>query len=197
MWSGEAGSESNVPPSGAAFDPATGGGARSPTRRSAVEPRRPAVWTGDEMLVWGGSFTDPDDDRPGLAYDPAADTWRELPPAPVCGHRVPGVGVDRDRDGRGRRNPRRWRDRGADGDRLRPGVRPLAAVRRAALALVPAWPTAVWTGDEVIVWGGQHDTNNPDSRGAALDPATGRGGSSPTHRCVASTTTARSGPATR
>jgi hypothetical protein len=34
--------------------------------------------------------------------------------------------------------------------------------------------TAVWTGDEVIVWGGQHDTNIPDPRGAALDPETGR-----------------------
>lgn len=43
-----------------------------------------AAWTGDEMLIWGGSdrslasfFDD------GAAYDPATDTWHRLPPAPI------------------------------------------------------------------------------------------------------------------
>ena len=65
----------------AAFDPAKG------TWRAIAEaplsPRsgQAMVWTGTEMLVWGGRvgntfYYD------GAAYDPATDTWRRLAPAP-------------------------------------------------------------------------------------------------------------------
>jgi hypothetical protein len=37
------------------------------------------VWTGAELVVWGG---DPDGDS-GAAYDPAADRWRAIAPAPI------------------------------------------------------------------------------------------------------------------
>jgi N-acetylneuraminic acid mutarotase len=71
-----------------------------------------AVWTGHEMIVWGGS-----DDyeaegsfgfprrflNTGFAYEPASDSWRALAPAPL--------------DPRG-------------------------------------WHSAVWTGQEMLVWGG-------------------------------------------
>lgn len=40
-----------------------------------------AVWTGTEMIVWGG---DPSSARSdGAAYDPASDTWRVLATAPI------------------------------------------------------------------------------------------------------------------
>ncbi len=47
-----------------------------------------SVWTGRELLIWGGASTDPGgasylDD--GAAYDAAADQWRPLPAAPVSG----------------------------------------------------------------------------------------------------------------
>ncbi len=43
------------------------------------------MWTGTEMLVWGGS--DPATgsllaDRDGIAYDPETDSWRTMSPAP-------------------------------------------------------------------------------------------------------------------
>ena len=42
-----------------------------------------AVWTGTEVVVWGG---DPSSARSdGAAYDPASDTWRVLATAPVGG----------------------------------------------------------------------------------------------------------------
>jgi hypothetical protein len=75
---------------GAAYDPGT--------RRWTPLPPAPegqwlqrgtAVWTGREMLVWGGiSFTDPVGGpavgRPssGVAYDPARRSWRRLPALP-------------------------------------------------------------------------------------------------------------------
>lgn len=39
-----------------------------------------AVWTGDEMIVWGGSVAGgaPGFDD-GAAYYPTSDSWRELP----------------------------------------------------------------------------------------------------------------------
>jgi hypothetical protein len=85
---------------GAAYDPRTG--------RWALLPPAPesqwlegdnglAVWTGREMLVWGGvTIPDPvgapNRGRPadGVAYDPQRRTWRRLPartaqPTPSCG----------------------------------------------------------------------------------------------------------------
>lgn len=55
-------------------------------QRLAPSPLAPrsghaAVWTGTELVVWGGAGADgPLGD--GAAYDPAADRWRRLPPAP-------------------------------------------------------------------------------------------------------------------
>ncbi|MBO0869560.1 MAG: hypothetical protein J2P15_13440 [Micromonosporaceae bacterium] len=44
-----------------------------------------AVWTGDEMVVWGGaSGTYPGTLRAdGVAYEPGTRTWRMLPPSPL------------------------------------------------------------------------------------------------------------------
>lgn len=94
---------------GAAFRPDADLGPGS-WERLAPAPLQPrsghtAVWTGEELLVWGGQ-TSCHDDRvvgDGAAYDPDTDTWRTLASAPL-------------------------------------------APRRAH--------TAVWTGDEMLVWGG-------------------------------------------
>ena len=40
-----------------------------------------AVWTGQEMLVWGGFNTT--ELKDGATYDPESDTWAELPPSPL------------------------------------------------------------------------------------------------------------------
>ncbi len=39
-----------------------------------------AVWTGDEVLVWGG---DSGTDDVGAAYDPSSDSWRLMRPPPI------------------------------------------------------------------------------------------------------------------
>jgi hypothetical protein len=49
------------------------------------------VWTGSEILVWGGlwypsfAFGPLRYRRSGNAYDPASDTWRRIPTAPIVG----------------------------------------------------------------------------------------------------------------
>ena len=82
------------------------------------------VWTGDELLIWGGSQPRPgggeDVLSDGAAYDPATDSWRVLPAAPISGR---------------------------------------------------AYPAMVWTGSEMVVWGGAAD-GELLADGAAFDPAT-------------------------
>jgi hypothetical protein len=98
--------------------------------QSPLDPRIAAtgVWTGSDVIVWGGwswngvgvtgALAD------GAAYDPRADTWQRLADAPI---------------------------------RAR------------------ARHIAVWTGREMLVWGGLTSVRpNPRADGAAYSPSTGR-----------------------
>jgi hypothetical protein len=72
---------------GAAYDP------EARTWRSIAafplegRARAATAWTGSELLVWGGVTSLYSGPRTvlgdGAAYDPVADRWRELPPAPL------------------------------------------------------------------------------------------------------------------
>ena len=58
---------------GGRYDPATNSWRPmqdAPIARSGHE----AVWTGTEMIVWGGEVSD----NSGAAYNPAHDTWRTI-----------------------------------------------------------------------------------------------------------------------
>ncbi len=83
-----------------------------------------AVWTGTEMIVWGGSpaeFEAKQFSDDGAAFNLANGTWRVIAPAPI--------------------SPR-------------------------------SYPAAVWTGTEMIVWGGFVDEDVRIYDGAAYNPAT-------------------------
>lgn len=66
---------------------ATGSGTWRPVAsppRSLLAPGAAIVWTGAELLFWGGS--DPSFDGPngeGLAYSPRTNTWRTMAAAPI------------------------------------------------------------------------------------------------------------------
>lgn len=84
-----------------------------------------AVWTGEEMVVWGGALTGEPSALPplagdGAAYDPGTGTWRALTPSPL--------------------SPR------SDAE-------------------------VVWTGQEMVVWGGNDGANQPLRDGARYHPA--------------------------
>ncbi len=65
------------------------------TSEAPITPRSnpTTVWTGTEVLVWGGLDSSRHVVNDGAAYDPATDTWRKLPraDAPGTGTRRPGV----------------------------------------------------------------------------------------------------------
>jgi Kelch motif len=141
-----------------------------------------AVWTGEEMIVWGGVSGRLGVDRPeelradGAAYDPRSGTWRHIAPAPLSprsGHVAVGTGDEMLVWG-GSRPLRPLRseherplydgaayDPGSDTWRRLPPTR-LLAPPPPVLDVVPADVSAVWTGDTMLIWG----TNG----GASYDP---------------------------
>jgi hypothetical protein len=92
VWGGSS-SDRLVHADGAAYDPRTGRWRPLPPAPQAqaftVTGDRAAVWTGRELLLWGG-YTPVAGARAdglmrpggGLAYDPAAGRWRRLQPPP-------------------------------------------------------------------------------------------------------------------
>ena len=133
-----------------------------------------AVWTGSEMIVWGGLNVDvnqPDGFNDGARYNPAVNTWkwvtttgapaaRSAPTAVWTGSEMivwGGANTGNFNDG-GRYNPA--------GDSWKPVTRTGAPAFRAS-------HTAVWTGSEMIVWGGsRNDGTSPYlNDGARYNPA--------------------------
>jgi hypothetical protein len=113
-------------PAGAAYDPAADRWQVLPPAPVTARIGATAVWSGREVLFWGGAAGHDAFFNDGAAYDPATRRWRPLPPAPV----------------------------GARSDH-----------------------EAVWTGREMVVWGGIDRCCPVDSElhhpaAAAYDPAT-------------------------
>lgn len=133
-----------------------------------------SAWTGAEVLIWGGS-ADPDlagflDD--GAAYDPAADTWRELPQAPISPRAPLSVWTGREFLLWG--TAVRVDARPRDGAAYDPVANSWRGIAPAPIELTDA--TASWTGKEMIVFGAAlHGGNKPETEtaiGAAYNPTT-------------------------
>lgn len=141
------------------------------------------VWTGRELLVWGGQ-SGPHDGvlhGDGAAYDPVRRSWRRLPPAPL----TPRTGMAATWTGRElfvwggydqlAANPARLHVAG-DGAAYNPDRRSWRRLPSAPLS-ARADATAVWTGREVLVVGGvpavRTDRDRGFTDGAAYDPAHG------------------------
>jgi hypothetical protein len=204
VWGGVSGHPMRVFDDGAAYDLAT--------RRWTPLPRAPdpqwlegnrglAVWTGREMLVWGGfTVTDPVGqpnvgwpDR-GAAYDPQRRTWRRLAPAPAelrhyhlwsvwTGRELLAGGVEEAGETGG--VAAAAYDPAADHWRLLPPSPGLTGGSRTLAAR-----TAMWAGSRLLVWNYLRGTprarddetdasDRPDTRPAGIDlwawdPAGGR-----------------------
>lgn len=132
IWGGESGPNGDVlHDDGAAYNPTTGTWRVLPSSPLSARVGQSAIWTGTEMIVWGGydvvSATHFHVTADGAAYDPGTNQWQRLPAAPL--------------------SPR-------------------------------TYAFAVWTGNELIVLGGQPavltDTVRGYPDGAAYNPATER-----------------------
>ena len=140
----------------------------------APDPRfgHTAIWTGAEMVVWGGwSGSIPLDT--GARYDPATDTWTPISrdsstPAPRSGHSAVWTGTEMIV----------WGGRDQSSPSFSSGGRydPVTGIWRTVSASnAPSGRTehtAVWGGSAMIVWGGYGGPTGVLGSGGRYDPVT-------------------------
>ena len=129
------------------------------------------VWTGTELIGWGGSTYNEDSPvlSSGQRFDPSTGAWRPLPEAPEGRSDMQTIWTGDqilfwggyDDDG----SPR------MDGLSFDPLTDRWARIPPAPLNHQVA--TSVWTGSEMIVWGGGERGSASSRQGAAYDPVAG------------------------
>jgi N-acetylneuraminic acid mutarotase len=139
-----------------------------------------AVWTGREMIVWGGAWRAGNasiwlDD--GAAYDPAADRWRKIAGSPLAGRSDAFIAWTGSQvlvwGGQRRDSLTGFGDEWTDGALYDPAKNTWKPMAK--------WPLterygarAVWTGKRLVVWGGASAAAGKDppplADGAAYDP---------------------------
>lgn len=133
-----------------------------------------AVWTGAEMIVWGGvargaTIRTVGD---GAAFDPASGTWRSIRPAP--GRMTGGGGQAAVWTGR---RALFWAGNSPDGP-ARGAVYNPRTDRWRSMFRGPLGPregyVSAWTGTELVIVGGTVGDGLAQPIAAAVDPATGR-----------------------
>lgn len=152
---------------------ACAGGFRAMSEAGAPEPRLRAcaVWTGSELFVWGGVGSQGDLLNSGGAYDPLTDTWRtvsaigapavrEEPSCVAMGEDVfvwGGVDVASNALVQG-------------GAIWSPKDNSWRAVSETDAPVPRKWPIVLWTGQTVLLWGGEKLDKANEKSGAIYDP---------------------------
>jgi N-acetylneuraminic acid mutarotase len=142
------------------------------SREGAPSPRQlhHAIWTGREMLIWGGMGPDGRTSRnfdDGAAYDPVADRWRPIAPNPIAlGNTNTVVWTGSDMLVWGGSALR------AEGARYDPVTDRWRSITPAGAPAPRLKHTAVWTGTEMLVWGGAGEAGQRLNSGARYDPVT-------------------------
>lgn len=127
------------------------------------------VWTGKEMIVWGGMM--PGMTNTGARYNPKSDVWKAMPVpalAPRADHVAVWTGTEMVVWGGYNGFIGQMYN---DGARYNPKSNTWRQVNSAVAPNARYFHTAVWSGKEMIVWGG---VNYPsyDLSGGRYNPAT-------------------------
>jgi N-acetylneuraminic acid mutarotase len=175
VWGGNANASVNT---GARFSVASNQWVPVSTVNAPLPRQRHcAVWTGTEMIVWGGfdttNFLSPTFLNDGGRYNPLTDTWTNLPPVP------PTVG--------GRAGPTAvWTGTEmifwggythsggltptfsyfGTGARYHPASNTWSPLPLTGVPTGRTDHTALWTGDRMLVWGGNTSTGETNTGGA-------------------------------
>jgi N-acetylneuraminic acid mutarotase len=156
---------------GARYDPLTD--AWTPVATAGAPEARTlhtAVWTGSEMLVWGGKGAIEPRLASGGRYDPVSDSWTDTAalgaPPGRAGHRAVWTGSEMivwgQLDALGRKS----------GGRYDPATDSWVPTSLNDPRLARSRHTAVWTGAEMLIWGGDKVSGSPGGEGDRYDPAT-------------------------
>jgi N-acetylneuraminic acid mutarotase len=168
VWGGYDGFIGRMYGDGARYNPATN--TWKPVRDAGAPNARfyhTGVWTGKEMIVWGG-INYPDYDLSGGRYNPATDTWKRtsLANAPSLRWMHAAVWTGKEMIVQG------GTPVNATGGRYDPVADKWTPTSPVNAAVNGQGITAVWTGTEMIVWGGLDDDGVFHYDGARYDPRT-------------------------
>ena len=130
--------------------------AMTPTGEPSARDHHTAVWTGSEMIVWGGAY---DRQSTGARYNPVTDTWTPTFSSGAPSWRTEAVSVWTGAEfvvwgGPGQSTGGRWDPATNTWRNTSPANTPTPRVN----------PSVVWTGTEMIIWGGS-DTGSFVRRG--------------------------------
>jgi len=146
--------------------------------------RHAAVWTGSEMIIWGGSS--PACFYNGSRYDPATDTWTFMSGdgAPTLCGKIDAIWTGSEMIV--------WGQNASVqnvGARYNPLTDTWTDISTTDAPTTENYSTAVWTGSEMIVWGGYEFSNcggryNPDTDSWTPVSNTGAPSSRKSHTAV-------------
>jgi N-acetylneuraminic acid mutarotase len=170
VWGGYNGSELNT---GGRYNPGTDNWtATNMTNVPTVRGLHTAVWTGSEMIVWGGYNLSNGALNTGGRYSPGTDSWTATSTTNVPSGRYSHTAVwtgsemivwgGSDTNGSNDFNT---------GGRYNPGTDSWIATSTSNAPLGRVYHTAVWTGSEMIVWGGD-SSNGGLNTGGRYNPGT-------------------------
>ena len=126
------------------------------------------VWTGSEVLVWGGGTYNSAPSADGARYDPVTDSWTTMPAAPLSARHDPiaaWTGTELLVWGGINGAPI------ADGAAYNPTTntwRPIAAAPLEGVSATLA--STAWTGTELIIWGGDNAAGSANRERCGVQP---------------------------
>jgi N-acetylneuraminic acid mutarotase len=134
-----------------------------------------AVWTGSEMIVWGGVGDFASYVNTGGRYNPATDSWAATYTFNAIGPRVDHTavwtGIEMIVWG-GWYNPGFSNVLWNTGGRYNPATNSWIVTSTTNAPVARRWHSGTWTGNEMIVWGGEGTTGNRLNTGGRYDPTT-------------------------
>jgi N-acetylneuraminic acid mutarotase len=133
-----------------------------------------AVWTGSEMIVWGGGDLNNTFFNTGGRYNPSTDSWTTIStanaPSGRYNHTAVWTGIEMVVWGGYFFDVgRHWLNTGG---RYNPSTDAWIAISTTSAPTARDLHTAVWTGSEMIVWGGLNNPSGPLNTGGRYDPST-------------------------
>ncbi len=146
---------------GGIYDPAAN--TWTPTAVNGSIPGRDyqiALWTGSEMLIWGGYLGGTNYANDGWRYNPTANSWTAMAASGIPGRDVPAAvwtgtemiiwgGYNSGVNGGGAFL--------FDGARYSPVSNVWTHMNTAGSPPARQFPAAIWTGSEMVIWGGYGD----------------------------------------
>lgn len=136
-----------------------------------------AVWTGKEMIVWGG--TDGSLLRTGGRYDPLQDTWADVNDTGAPSERANHTAVWANNEMIVWGGDTTGSPTNTGGVYTPPGTGPGTGTWTTISSVLPNTPTprsehtAVWTGSVMVVWGGATTGPMPLNTGGRFNPIAG------------------------